>query len=110
MNPGCHVCLKELLDEGTRLVDTIIPDGLIIVLQRCYHIYYVLWHIQLREPYDVSQRLVALDGHDARQDGTLNANGPTVLHKLDEGLCLEEQLSDDEISTSINLEKSDYAC
>lgn len=110
MHPRRHVSLKELLDEGTRLVDAVVPDGFVVVLKGRYHVDDVLRHVQLGQLHDVPQRLVALDGHDAGHDGTLNADGSTVLDKLDEGLRLEEQLSDDEVSASINLHKENDSC
>lgn len=41
--------------------------------------------------------------HDAGQDGDGDANGPTVTHKLEEDRCLEKELGDDDVCTSINL-------
>lgn len=107
----CHVCLKKLFDEGAGLMDAIVPDSFIVVLQRSHNIYDVLWNIQLGELHNVSQGLVTLDGHDARQDGALYANGSTVSHKFYESLSFEEELCDDEICTSIHLkEKSVIFC
>lgn len=104
--PGRHVSVEELLDEGARLVDAVVPDGLVVVLQRRHHVYYVLRHVQLRELDDVPQRLVALDGHDAGHDRTVDADGPTVVDELDECVRLEEQLRDDEVSASVNLREN----
>lgn len=109
MDSMCHVCFKKLSDECTSLMDAIVSDSFVIVLERCYNIYDVLWNIQLGEFHNVSQGLITLDGHDARQDGTFYANGSTVSHKFYECLSFEEKLSDDEVSTSIHLkEKLQY--
>ena len=44
-----------------------------------------------------------LDGHDSWYDGHLNANLTTVMVEFDVGLSIKEQLSDDEVCTSIHL-------
>lgn len=46
---------------------------------------------------------VHLDGEDARQDGTRDADGSAVVQELEERVCSEEQLSDDEISSGVHL-------
>ena len=42
-------------------------------------------------------------GHDARDDGTVDANGSAVINKLLECRGLEEELSDDEVCPCIHL-------
>ena len=44
-----------------------------------------------------------LDGHDPCYDGDVDPYLPTVAMKLHKGLRLEEKLSDNEVSTSVNL-------
>ena len=105
MDSMCHVCLKKLSDESTGLMDAIVPDGFIVVLEWGHNIYDVLWNIQFGKPHNVPQRFITLDGHHARKDGTLDANGSTVSHKSYESLSFEKELSDDEISTSIHLKE-----
>lgn len=44
-----------------------------------------------------------LNGEDARQDGTGDTNRPAVIQELEESVCPEEQLGDDEVRASVNL-------
>lgn len=49
------------------------------------------------------QRGGHLDGENARQDGTRDADGSAVVQELEERVCSEEQLRDDEIRSGVHL-------
>ena len=48
------------------------------------------------------QRVIALYGHDAWQDGAVDADSATVVDKLLKGGRLEEQLCDYEVSACLD--------
>lgn len=47
---------------------------------------------------------VVIDRHNSRNNGTSNSNLSAIIEKLEEYISIIEELGDDKISTSINLE------
>ena len=83
-------------------MDSIVPDGVIVAFQRINDVMDLLGNLQLGQLHDMSQRVIALYGHDAWKNGTVDADGATVVDKLFERGCLEEQLCDYEISACVD--------
>lgn len=78
-------------------------DCLIITLQLFKALHDLRRHFSLREFAHSLEAVVAVDGHDARQDFTLDAGSATVSDPVKENLVVEEELGDDEVSPSIHL-------
>ncbi len=53
----------------------------------------------------VQKSLVTLDGCNTRNNWALDANFTTVTHKLEEDICVIEELGDNYLSTSIHLQR-----
>ena len=84
-------------------MDSVVPDGIIVAFQWVNDVMDLLGNLQLGQFDNVSQRVIALNGHDARQDWTVDADGAAVVDKLLEGGRLEEQLGDYEVSACVHL-------
>ena len=84
-------------------MDSIVPDGIIVAFQWVNNVMNLLGNLQLGKLYNMPQRIVALYGHDARQDRTVDADGTAVVDELLEGGRLEEQLRDYEVSACVHL-------
>ena len=84
------------------LVDSIVPDGIIVAFQRVNNVMDLLGNLQLGQLDDMPQGVIALNRHDAWQDGTVDADGAAVVDELLEGGRLEEQLRDYEVSACVD--------
>ena len=84
-------------------MDSVVPDGIIVALQWVNDVMDLLGNLQLGQFDNVPQRVIALYGHDAWQDWTVDADGAAVVDKLLEGGRLEEQLRDYEVSACVHL-------
>lgn len=56
------------------------------------------------ESSHAEEALVVVDGHDARDNWTIYSILATVMDKLEEDICIVEELGNYEICTSINLQ------
>ena len=82
-------------------MDSIVPDGIIVAFQWVDNDMDLLGDLQLGQLDDMPQGVIALNGHDAWQDGTVDADGAAVVDELLEGGRLEEQLGDDEVGPCV---------
>ena len=83
-------------------MDSVVPNGIIVAFQWVNDVMDLLGNLQLGQFDNVPQRVIALNGHDARQDWTVDADGAAVVDELLEGGRLEEQLGDDEVSPCVH--------
>ena len=108
VNASSVARVEQVLDHGDGLMDAIVTDGVIVALQRLDHVLDLVGNFQLGQLHNVTEGVVALDGHDARDDGAINAYGPAVVVKLFKGGRFEKQLGDDEISSLVHLKHTDH--
>lgn len=92
--------LQDLL--GTGLL-TDYWRTLVVVLYGVHDFGDLVGQLDFREPRDGRQRLVRLNGEDAREDGARDAQTAAVAHEREELLGLEEQLRDDEVGAGVHL-------
>jgi hypothetical protein len=103
-----HQVLSLLYSE----LNTILLDLLIISLNGIEACKDFIWDHSLGKFKHALESVIAENRHDARNDQAADAGSAAVSHPLVEDLVLEKQLSDDEVSASINflLQELDVVC
>ena len=85
------------------ILDTVGLDFLIIALELFKFLHDVLRYLCLGELAHTVEAVIAEDWHDSWDDQTVDSSLTAVSNPVVENLIIKEELSDDEISTSINL-------
>lgn len=97
-----NAIFNKSVDEFHGQFDTILLDSGIVILDSFEIIPNFLWYMVVVERDDSLQAVVVLNGEDTRKDRACDANGTTLLDKIEEGVNVIEQLSDNEIGAGIH--------
>ncbi|MFS7942782.1 hypothetical protein Hanom_Chr06g00492501 [Helianthus anomalus] len=60
-------------------------------------------YLSFAETSHANEAVIVVNGHDAGNNGTSNSNLPTIIHKFEKIVNIVEKLSDNHISSCINL-------
>ena len=84
-------------------VDSVGLHGFLVLGYGLQRVQNRLWDLRLAEARHALEAAVALDGHEPREDGHLDARLPAVPHELQEDVAVVEELRDDEPGPRVHL-------